>query len=278
MSGAANRRCPEDYELESWGDEENVSALPSFDYWNDPALEHAKAFDVRDGDFDKLTRYVQSRGLLHQFNLLESMLDGPIVGRGASLAAGVCWLEAEILRTRPKVKSIHCVEFSRHRLFDLAPRVLAHYDIDPGRVTLCLGSFYTLKLAPASLDFVILCQAFHHAHDPVALLAEMKKVLKPGGVVILSGEHFHPWWRVAFQTVKHFARLILNRKGYRTLSPFIPTWSTLFAASLKKGDRQYSLKEYRQLFSQAGFSFRRLVARSAGQQGFVLMFSENRRP
>jgi len=40
-----------------------------------------------------------------------------------------------------------------------------------------------------SVDFIFLCQAFHHADDPEKLIYEIRRVLKPDGIVIIIGEH-----------------------------------------------------------------------------------------
>ncbi len=45
---------------------------------------------------------------------------------------------------------------------------------------------YTLDFGDASFDTVCIANSLHHLDDPVRVLAEMQRVLKPGGRVIIS--------------------------------------------------------------------------------------------
>jgi SAM-dependent methyltransferase len=60
-------------------------------------------------------------------------------------------------------------------------RVAERFDLD-ARV----GLFTADQFKPASFDYVTLDQVVEHSLDPVALLIDVAKVLKPGGAVILS--------------------------------------------------------------------------------------------
>lgn len=88
-------------------------------------------------------------------------------------------------------------------------RVLA-MDIDEGQlaearaalggspcVTFCQGDVRTADLAPGSADHAFLCFLLEHLTDPGAALAAVRRVVKPGGrVVVVEGDHgscrFHP--------------------------------------------------------------------------------------
>ena len=74
--------------------------------------------------------------------------------------------------------------------FDVSPRALelardrlALHRIDAGRVELIEGSDSTvgIPLEDASVDFVQSQGVLHHTSDPVAILRELHRVLKPGG-------------------------------------------------------------------------------------------------
>src|SRR4051794_22649948 len=43
-----------------------------------------------------------------------------------------------------------------------------------------------LPLPPSSFDLVLFTEAFQHVADPVAAVAELRRVLRPGGTVVLS--------------------------------------------------------------------------------------------
>ena len=117
--------------------------------------------------------------------------DNPITiaGNGIDLACGNLWATAHVLRTQPQVKTMTCVDFSFHRLTKLGPKVIDAYKIPANNITLAHGSFYEIKREDNSFDFAILSQAFHHADDPLRLLGELRRVLKPNGIAIIIGEH-----------------------------------------------------------------------------------------
>ncbi len=161
------------YHRETWLSDDQLKALPYNEYWNDTKKEKKKFWDISDGNFKKLEEGLEKSGLLNQLQdackQLASM-NRALEGKGASLGCGTCWLEAELIKTDNSITHIDCIEFSRHRIFHLAPKVLAHYNVPPERIKLCLGSFYELKIESNTLDFVILCQAFYMADYPDRLL------------------------------------------------------------------------------------------------------------
>jgi len=59
------------------------------------------------------------------------------------------------------------------------------------------GELERLPLADESVDVALLSQALHHAKDPGAALAEARRVLKPGGRVLILDlrEHAETWVR-----------------------------------------------------------------------------------
>jgi SAM-dependent methyltransferase len=161
----------------------------------------------------------------------------------------------------------------------LGPRVLEHYGVMPERVVLVYGSFYDLQLEDGSLDFAFLSQAFHHADRPAALLAELHRVLTPQGKVIIVGEHIlraRDYLRYAARASASvvlpdaFQRLLLGRiLDVRVSLP--PAGADVTPTDPSLGDHAYTRREYRRLFSEAGFAMRRIRRRSAQYQSFVLM-------
>jgi ArsR family transcriptional regulator len=59
--------------------------------------------------------------------------------------------------------------------------------------TVRLGDMYRLPLADASFDIAVLQMVLHHAEDPAGALAEVARVLRPGGrmIVIDLARHDH---------------------------------------------------------------------------------------
>lgn len=260
------------YKISYWINPTEVSALFSADYWNDRNEERGKPFDVTDGDFHKMKSYLANSHLMGALNsAINSVhllgVDG-LKGVGADLAAGVLWA-APVILGNANVKKLFCVEFSQHRLLEIGPRVLSHHGIDPERVELCLGSFYELKLEAGSLDFVLLSQAFHHADRPLELLSEIARVLKPGGLCLITGEprihrkrFFH---RQCISFAKFAVSLVPQGIQRKVFSRPVQRPRHLIAWNEERpqphpilGDHYYFLDNYFDFFENAGFESKQL--------------------
>ena len=81
----------------------------------------------------------------------------------------------------------------------------------------------------SELDAAFANMVLHHAHDPAAMLAEMARVVKPGGTVAITDEVEHPyewmrhehadvWLGFSESQVKNlFAEAGLEAYGYESL-------------------------------------------------------------
>ena len=59
------------------------------------------------------------------------------------------------------------------------------------------ADLYRLPYGPGSFDHVFVCFVLEHLRDPVSALAELGRVLRPGGTLsVIEGDHgsayFHP--------------------------------------------------------------------------------------
>ena len=190
-----------EYERLVWA--QDLSKEFSYDYWNDSQQEAAKAFNISDGNYEKVLAHLVENGVLSHVNEITRRIK--LQGAGLDLGAGICWLEPILFSRFPAIQKIHCVEFSRHRLFDLAPRYLNHHAVAREKCVLCLGTFSDIKLEDHSLDFVVTCQSLHHAKDPAAVLAEIRRLLKRGGLFVALAEHFRGPFDVLVKYAKHCA-------------------------------------------------------------------------
>jgi SAM-dependent methyltransferase len=261
---------------ERWLTDAEVRDIEYAQYWNDVEAEREKPWNVADGDFAKLERYIDETGLRDDLQACLRVIGRPLSGSGIDLAAGTLWAAPHLLAAGD-VQRLYCLEFSRHRLLDLGPRVLSHYGVDQQRIVLAYGSFYELRLPDDELDFAFLSQAFHHADRPDALLAELRRVLRPGGVAILVGEHVIR----ARDHALYFARMLasLAPRGVRRRVPgadreirrtLRPRAQDIFPADPVLGDHVYDRADYDRLFRAAGFSWRAVRRRRGHYQGFVL--------
>jgi SAM-dependent methyltransferase len=217
-----------DIKTEYWINKEETLGIEFSNYWNVFSEEEKnKPFNILDGNFDKLENYLKNSNLEDDLLLILDNLqkfDGSvsISGRGLDIAAGNCWA-SKYLFEFADIKHLTCVDYSHHRLMEIGPLVIDHYNIPKEKVTLAFGSFYELKIEDRSMDFVFLCQAFHHASCPETLLGEISRVLKDDGVVIIVGEH------------------VINESKNKPNT------------DLKLGDHYYYLREYLKLFDSFGF-------------------------
>ena len=101
-------------------------------------------------------------------------------GRLLDLGTGTGWL---LTRAAPLIKSGLGVDASRTML-SLARTRLA--DAGFGHCSVRLGDMYRLPLPDASFDAVSLCMVLHHAEDPLEVLREAARVLRPGGRVLIA--------------------------------------------------------------------------------------------
>ena len=65
------------------------------------------------------------------------------------------------------------------------------------QVTFQQADLYRLPYGPGSFDHVFVCFVLEHLRDPVSALAELRRVLRPGGTFsVIEGDHgsayFHP--------------------------------------------------------------------------------------
>ena len=148
------------------------------------------------------------------------------------------------------------------------------------KVILCLGSFYQLRLSDESLDFVILAEAFHHADEPGRLLVEVRRVLKPDGVVLVLGEHrvSHPAILYAKHFVKFIASHLVPEVAQRWLigrvinsAPFFASLEGLLRPDSVTGDHYYLPRQYQNFFWAHGFLYERITTPRCPFQAFVLL-------
>ena len=91
------------------------------------------------------------------------------------------------------------------------------------------GELDALPLDDDSVDGAVANMVLHHAPDPAAMLAEMARVVRPGGVVAVTDEveHEYEWMRTeqadlwlgftASQVAGFFGTARLSAYGYDSL-------------------------------------------------------------
>lgn len=260
----------------------DVDRLQYADYWNDEAEERRKPFWVLDGDFSRMEAYLAEQRLPEQLDacvrLARERFQAVVDGTAMDLGAGSLWAAPHLFRLA-RLHRLYCVEYSRHRLLRIGPAVLAHYGIPPEKVVLALGDLHVVDVPDASLDLVLMSAAFHHSDRPAALLAELKRVLKSTGAVLLIGEHITEptlGWRARHMVKYIVTRLLPPAVQVRLfgrsahVDRFVPTEADLLAGDDQLGDHAYTGSQYSRLFTEAGFRYECLRRPEWPYQAFVL--------
>jgi SAM-dependent methyltransferase len=261
----------------------DVARLKYADYWNDQSEERRKPLWIVDGDFRPLEQYLAQIRLPDQLRACvecaRERFGRRLGGIGVDLGAGNMWA-APYLLALGSVERLYCVEYSKHRLLDLGPALLAHYGVSPARIVLALGDLHRLEIGDGTLDFVFMSAAFHHSDRPQQLLDEIRRVLKPTGLVMLIGEHITDAGGGA--AIRHMvkfcvARLVPRAVQRRVLGRelhverFVPREEDLLAGDERLGDHAYTRTRYEQMFAAAGFESECLRRREWPYQAFVLV-------
>lgn len=83
-------------------------------------------------------------------------------------------------------------------------------DIQPGANVDAVTDIHRLPFADDSIGTVVCVEVLEHVHDPLRAVQEIHRVLKPGGVAVLTSVmfmpvHAHPWdfWRFTPEGFAH---------------------------------------------------------------------------
>lgn len=233
--------------IKVWISDEDLADIYTSAYWNDIEKERSKQWWIADGEYEPCRRYLETSGLLEEYRLAENLIkESGLAGLTVvDLAAGTGWASA-LLTKLACVSSVVAVEISKHRLDSLFEHSFEMLGGEESKVTRCLGSFYDLKIAPETVDVVFMSQAFHHADRPFELLGQCDRVLKPGGLILLAGEH-------RISPAKLAARFLLfvskNRRFPESFQEIFPTDPVL-------GDHYYRKSDYYFFFGAFGHEVR----------------------
>ena len=100
-----------------------------------------------------------------------------------------------------------------------AGRVANHFvlDVAPAYSVDVVGDARSMPLADASMDVVLITQVLEHVPEPIAVIAEIRRVLKPGGTLLLSVPSIFPqhgspgdYWRYMPQGLEWILRDFRN--------------------------------------------------------------------
>jgi ubiquinone/menaquinone biosynthesis C-methylase UbiE len=184
------------------------------------------ASDVRSFFEDAAAQWDTMRLTYYDERVIETMADAIGVDETQTVldvGTGTGFVAAGLA---PRAARVLAVDNSPAML-DVARDNLAELGIE--NVELQEGDLAHLPLEDGSVDAAVANMVLHHAEDPTAMLAEMARVVRPGGWVAITDEIEHPyeWMRTehadiwlgftADQVEGFFGSVRLTRYGYATL-------------------------------------------------------------
>lgn len=107
---------------------------------------------------------------------------GPETGRFLDLGTGTGWIACQLAKLAPGI-TVEGIDLSESML-ELAQANAQAAGV-AGRVRFRRGDVKKIPLADGSVDMVLCHNMLHHLERPEALLAEVQRVLRPGGGVLI---------------------------------------------------------------------------------------------
>lgn len=236
----------------------------SLEYWNNTEMEKKKVFSSS----KKLENDMQHNSFIDELKKIIS--DSSTEKKSLmSIGCGVFWIESKILSFFPTIQRAVGIDFSRHRIHQLAPKYIKELAVNDRQIDLYFGDVFDFRI-DEKFDIIYLSKAFHHVHSPMMLLSKLRDYLNENGVIIISGEHLLSSIDYAKRVLFHLVKYIL-RKDYRSKNSLLPEYSMLFPHSFEKGDFHYSNYTYSLMYRKMGFKFQRITHKELGFQTFVLI-------
>lgn len=241
-----------------WLDDKELLKIFSSEYWNNEDIEKEKEWFILDGNARKLLKYLdEDTTYRRQFESILRFATNNnlrVEGVGVDVAAGVCWTTALLSRLE-RLERIYALEISKHRLLKIAPAVFGLFDADQRKITRVMGSFYDIKLPDKTVDFCFMSQAFHHADDPHRLLAELHRILKPSGFILVIGESPIYLNDIFKRYIKNITKMFVFPSAYKKapIYKIFPSFKELYPPDKETGDYYYQLADYECIFKSAGF-------------------------
>jgi SAM-dependent methyltransferase len=270
------------YKILQWKESLSNSSLA---HWSDEKVGGVFNNILQD-KFEELEAHIKEEGFIEDLENCIHWLRRSgrnISGVGIDLACGTMWLTSYILgKYERDISSFYAADFSEKNIVSIGPRTLEHYNINPEKIYLCLGSFYEIDLPDNSVDFVVMAQAFHHAEYPEKLLHEIKRVLKRQGFVIMIGELYIPILRYAKCYLNFVISKIVSWGRFPTIIKFdclkkfkkngldIGFHEFYFPSDLGLGDHYHLKFSYEKFFNASGFNFKNIKSKNNVTLSYVL--------
>jgi ubiquinone/menaquinone biosynthesis C-methylase UbiE len=223
-----------------------VEQIYSSEYWNNIEEEKKKEWWIADGNYEECQALLENNGAIIEFQQARQesgLLDAEDGIKVLDVAAGIAWTSA-LLSNQKNVAEVHAIEISKHRIGELTEHAFKMFPSDESKFYRYLASFYDIKLQDNYFDFVVISKAFHHANQPMRLLMECDRLLKPGGKIIIVGEHPASYWMIFKKFVAH----IIRKRRFST------NFYEFMTPNRDSGDHYFRISDYYFIFSSMGYT------------------------
>ena len=168
------------------------------------------------------------------------------------MGCGGGWLSAMLSRV-DSVETIYALDSSQHFLQSLLPQVMALMKGNQVKLVEIEGLFQPLLFDDAHLDVVVASSALHHADNLESVLKEIRRTLKPGGLLFVLNETPWPGYRHLLSVLAASVRTLrdLSLQRYRPVSPSVSASGYLYDPAL--GDRDYPVWYWKEALRASGF-------------------------
>jgi len=205
------------------------------------------------------------RALNEKWNTLKAAkhIDWEMYLKGDSLkvldlGAGTGWLSI-MLSTRQNIERIYALDASRNNLRQMLPELSKLMEGNLDKIIRVLGLFTPILIEDAYFDLAVASAALHHAPDLAECLAEVYRVLKPGGFLIILNEQPITSSRYAAVTAVRCGRIIKAVILKRWQRVAKPVSENNIVTDPILGDKAYCSWQWRAAIEGAGFSLQILT-------------------
>jgi SAM-dependent methyltransferase len=183
----------------------------------------------------------------------QRLLTEPLRGVGLELGAGLGVLAATVAK-RNEVRYVLAVEVCENFVACVIPNIARQVLGDrSNRVIPVLGSFDSLEIDDASIDFVVEIDSLHHSPSLLTTLTECARVLKQHGRLICFDRAHHD------DLPNELREQMLNRvydEEWIRKNGYPPHVSM---TRRQNGEHEIRMGEWRKAFGMAGFEVERVV-------------------
>lgn len=115
----------------------------------------------------------------------ELIIGRPINGVVADIGSGTGVVASWLSKLRG-VTQVYAIEYAEEYVKTLMPVTFKSFEAQADKIKRVVGSFNKIKVADNFFDFILELNSLHHSENLDVTLAELNRVLKPGGYVIAA--------------------------------------------------------------------------------------------